>query len=132
MRYLVWLFLGASIVPSAGCQQPDIGTVSGRVTINGEPAENGSIAFFPVSGASFTTGSEISQGRYRAKVPPGKSRVEIRVSRIVGEQKLYDTPHSPTQPIMEELLPARYNVASELAIDVVVGINQYDFDLTTE
>lgn len=132
VRTLAWALLSAATLTHTGCEQPNIGVVTGQVVVDGEPAPNGSIAFFPLEGQSFTAGSEIVDGRYRARVPVGSSRVEIRVSKIVGEHKLYDTADSPVQPVMEEMLPPRYNAASELKIDVVAGANEYDFELTTK
>jgi len=116
---------------AAGCSEPRLGTVSGTIVVDGAPAEIGSIAFFPLDGQAATSGAAVEQGRYQAVVPLGKSKVEIRVSKVVGQKKLYDAPDSPVQAVMAEVLPPRYNDASELAIDVVPGPQQRDFDLTT-
>jgi hypothetical protein len=102
------------------------------VTVDGVPAEVGAIAFLPVDGQSATAGGSIEQGRYTAQVPPGKMKVEIRVSKVVGQKKLYDTPDSPVQPIMEEVLPAKYNDATELEVEVKLGENEHNFDLKTK
>jgi hypothetical protein len=106
-----------------------MGEVTGTVTVDGEPAQTGSIAFFPTDGKSSTAGAAIESGRYTAQVPLGASKVEIRVSKIVGHQRLYDTPDSPTQPVMEEVLPAKYNDQTEITIDVIAGMNEKNFDL---
>lgn len=132
VRTLAVVLLWAAALACAGCEQPNTGAVTGKVVVDGVPAENGSIAFYPLAGKSFTAGSEIADGRYSAQVPLGRCRVEIRVSKIVGEQKLYDSADSPVQPVMEEMLPALYNTASELEIDVVAGGNEHDFELTTK
>ncbi|MEZ6072966.1 MAG: hypothetical protein R3C10_22550 [Pirellulales bacterium] len=117
-----------------GCGEsgPPMGTVTGTVTVDNEPAQTGSIAFFPTDGVSPTAGAAIEGGRYTATVPVGKSKVEVRVSKIVGHQKLYDTPDSPTQAVMEEVLPARYNDQTELEFDVSEGDNEKNFDLSSE
>lgn len=115
-----------------GCTEPTIGVVTGAVTVDGSPAKSGSIAFFPVDGKSSTAGAEIIDGQYTAEVAPGASRIEIRVPKVVGEKKLYDTPDSPLKPLLAESLPARYNDASELTLDVQLGENQKDFALTTK
>ncbi len=116
----------------AGCAKPTMGVVTGAVTVDGEPAKSGSIAFFPVNGKSPTAGAEIVDGEYTAQVSPGASKVEIRIPKVVGQKKLYDTPDSPTQPIVEEVLPAKYNDATELTIEVQLGDNQHDFQLETK
>jgi hypothetical protein len=115
-----------------GCEEPTRGIVTGMVTIDGAPAKSGSIAFFPADGKSSTTGAEIAEGQYRAEVPFGSQKVEIRVPKKVGEKKLYDTPDSPIKPLLAESLPAKYNDATELSLDVKPGENQKDFQLTTK
>ena len=108
-----------------------MGEVTGTVTVNGEPAQTGSISFFPVDGKSVTTGAVIEAGKYSARVPVGKVKVEIRVSKIVGRKKLYDTPNSPIQPIMQEVLPPKYNDQTELELDVEPGKNEQNYDFKT-
>lgn len=117
---------------SLGCEQPNVGIVAGTVTIDGAPAKSGSIAFFPSDGQAPTAGAEILDGQYSAKVAPGSARVEIRVSKVIGEKKLYDTPDSPVKPVLAESLPPRYNDESELTIDVQVGENEKNWELTTK
>src|SRR5262245_50489194 len=53
-------------------------TVSGTVTFNGEPIENGHINFYPADGKGAPVGGEIKNGKYTAKnVTPGKNKVEV-------------------------------------------------------
>jgi hypothetical protein len=54
------------------------------------------------------------------------------VPKVVGERKVYDAPDSPIKSIMAESLPARYNDASELTVNVKRGENRQDFKLTTQ
>jgi hypothetical protein len=114
-----------------GCADPNEATVSGTITIDGTPPKEGSIAFFPVDGQSRTTGAKIVDGKYTAAVPIGKAKVEIRVSKVVGQRKLYDTPNSETQSILQEMLPAKFNNQSELQLEVKSGRNEQDFELKT-
>ncbi|MHB1035946.1 MAG: hypothetical protein ACYC0Y_15010, partial [Pirellulales bacterium] len=67
-----------------------------------------------------------------AKVPAGKVKVEIRVSKVVGEKKLYDTPNSPVQPIMQEVLPPTYHDRTTLELDVQPGANEKNYALKTK
>lgn len=109
-----------------------MGEVSGQVLVDGKPAERGSVAFAPVNGDGPTAGAEIQAGRYTAMVALGKNKVEIRVPKVVGSQKLYDTPDSPVQDILEEILPAKYNDQTELEIDVERGKNSKDWEVSTK
>jgi hypothetical protein len=70
-------------------------------------------------------------GRYSAEVPFGEFRVEIRVPKVVGEKKLYNTPNSPIMPLLEESLPAKYNDQTRLTIEIEPGETQRDFQLST-
>jgi len=125
--------LGVSLLQGAGCSKSaTTAEVSGLVTVDGEPAKTGSIGFFPVDGKSPTAGGKIEAGKYSAQVPFGEAKVEIRVSKVVGQKKLYDTPNSPVQPIMKETLPEKYNEETELRFDVQPGTNKKDFDLKTK
>jgi hypothetical protein len=121
------------VLAIAGCAEPTTGIVTGTVTVDGSPASEGSsIAFFPIDGKSSTAGAEIIDGKYEATVPLGQVKVEIRVPKVVGQRKLYDTPDSPIKLVMDESLPAKYNDASELTLDVQPGENEQDYDLTTK
>ncbi|MBN2292014.1 MAG: hypothetical protein JXM70_06280 [Pirellulales bacterium] len=125
---LVCILIMATLV--VGCSQgPPMGEVTGNVVINGTPAKTGSISFFPVDGKSTTTGASITDGKYSAMVPLGKVKIELRVSKVVGQKKLYPTPDSPVQPIMQEVLPPKYNNQTNLEMEVQKGTNQKDFDI---
>ncbi len=117
---------------AVGCSKgPPMGEVTGTITVNGELAPAGAISFFPLGGKGGTAGTSIEDGKYTAQVPVGKVKVEIRVSKVVGRKKLYNTPNSPIQPIMQEVLPAKYNNQTELVLEVQSGTNQKDYDLKT-
>lgn len=132
-RALLGSLLGVAVLQGGGCSNNSTtAEVSGSVTVDGEPAENGSIGFFPVDGKSPTSGGVIHAGRYLAQVPFGEAKVEIRISKVVGQKKLYDTPDSKMKSIMAEMLPEKYNDQTELRIDVQPGTNEQDFDLESK
>jgi hypothetical protein len=116
----------------AGCAKSDTGVVTGTITVDGAPAQSGSIAYFPIDRKSSTAGAGITDGRYTATVPLGSSKVEIRVPKVVGQKKLYDTPDSPIKQILAESLPPKYNDQTELTLDVKPGENHQDYQLTTK
>lgn len=129
----LWLIgLGLVLLVTVGCgkKEPTMGILTGTITIDGQPPEKGSIAFFPTDGKSKTTGTKIQQGEYSAQVPLGEAEVQIRVSKVVGEKK--DTPNGPAHQIRRETLPAKYNSRTELLIDIQPGTNRKDFELSTK
>ncbi len=116
--FVVVVLIGAM----AGCSaDTKHGSVSGTVTLDGQPLASGNIRFVPADGQTATADAFIADGKYTARVPVGNKRVSISASKVVGKRKAYETPDSPTIDIVEELLPARYNVQSELTLDVKAG-----------
>jgi hypothetical protein len=125
-----FLCLSSFVVTLVACSSsPEKGTVSGKVTLDGQPLKSGLIRFVPVDGLTPTSDTTIVEGNFTASVPPGEKRVEITAPKVVGTKKLYDTPDSPTVDIVEELLPPRYNVASTLTLDIAAGEQSKDFAL---
>ena len=59
-------------------------------------------------------------------------RVEFSAPRVVGRHKAYDTPDSPVVDDVAELIPARYNVKSELTLTVRSGAQTKDFPLSSK
>jgi hypothetical protein len=116
----------------SGCSDSSRGVVSGTVSIDQQPVKSGSIAFFPVDEKSPTAGATISEGRFSCQVPLGVANVQIRVPKVVGQKKLYNTADSPVQPILHEVLPRKYNDQTELQMEVHPGQNDKSFDLTTK
>src|SRR5690349_8565206 len=124
--------LCTALITLAGCSQSDLGTVTGNVTVDGEPAKVGAISFFAIDGRAPTAGAPIVDGKYTARVHPGQCMVQIRVSKVVGTKKLYDTPDSPVREVWAEVLPAKYNNSTQLKLDVKRGENVQEYALTTK
>jgi hypothetical protein len=113
-----------------GCGGGDnMADVTGTVTVDGATPEKGSMTFIPADGKSPTAGGEIVNGKYSARVPLGTAKVQIRVPKVVGKKKLYNTPDSPVQDIFEEVLPAKYNEKTELTVEVKPGKNEKNWEL---
>ncbi|MBA4190200.1 MAG: hypothetical protein C0467_19620 [Planctomycetaceae bacterium] len=118
------------VVTGCGGGGSDLGDLSGAVTYDGKPVEDGAISFIPVDGKSPTAGGTIKDGKYTAtKVPVGATKVSITAVKVIGKKKAYDTPDSPEIPITEPLVPAKYNQTTELRYDVKGGVQTKDFQL---
>lgn len=115
-----------------GCSRSNLATVTGSVTVDGEPAKVGAISFFAVDGQSPTAGAPIVDGKFKAQVSPGLCTVQIRVSKIVGKKKIYDTPDSPVREVWAEVLPPKYNDDSQLQLEVKPGANTRDYHLKSK
>jgi hypothetical protein len=123
----------ATLLSVVGCGEPsNLAEVSGSVTVDGKPVERGSISFIPADGQGPTTGAEITEGKYTSQAPLGVSKVEIRVPRVIGKRKLYETSDSPVQDLMEEVLPEKYNEKTELRFEAQAGRHEKNWDLRTK
>jgi hypothetical protein len=128
-------FLGALILAAAisGCSSDKGGgVVKGMVTLDGQPLATGQILFVAADQNAQSAEATITAGQFEAVVPPGEKRVEIRAPKVTGKQKMYDTPDSPTVDTVVELLPAKYNVNSELTMTVAGGEQEKNFDLKSK
>ena len=120
------------VIAIAGCTQGDGKTsVTGTVVVDGKPALLGSISFMPVDGRGPSAGAAIVDGHYTSRVIAGDTRVAIRVPKVIGQKKRYDTPDSPMIDVVEEALPARYNDATDLRVEVKPGVSEHNFDLSS-
>jgi hypothetical protein len=121
-----------ALLALAGCGEgARMGDVSGAVTFDGKPVEDGAITFVPADGKSPTAGGAIKDGRYAVRVPLGEAKVVINGKKVIGKKKIYNTPDSPEMPVTAELLPEKYSDMSktELRFDVAAGANPKDWEL---
>lgn len=130
------LLLAAAIVTelvfltSAGCGRPDLGRVSGKVTLDGTPLPEAFVEFVPTgeqgstsSGRTDANGEyEVSFSRDVRGASLGKSTVRITTRDVVSDEQGRDK-------WLPEKVPARYNAKSELSVEVKSGSNRFDFDL---
>lgn len=131
---IVWLvaFCLISLVAHGCSSDSSKGTVTGTVTLDGQPLQSGLIRFVPADGQTPTAEATITDGEFTAQVPVGEKRISISAPKVVGKRKAYETPDSPMVDIVEELLPARYNVTSELTLKVSGGRQDAPFDLKSD
>jgi hypothetical protein len=129
--HFVWLLAVCfASMAAPGCSSDSgKGRVSGTVTLDGQPLASGLIRFVPVDGRTPTADATITDGEFSAEVPVGEKRVSISAPKVVGKRRAYETADSPMIDIVEELLPARYNVASELTLNVTGGRQPEEFKL---
>lgn len=122
-RRMVLVCAVATLLPTMlpGCG-PAPTVVSGTVTLDGRPIQEGIVQFFPVAGDGQTqhaiTGKD---GSYRAKVSPVPMVVVIKKPKVVGQTRMF--PDSPPVDEMAESLPPRYSdrVNTELRVTPIPG-----------
>lgn len=124
------LFSALCLCFAAGCgsgggDAPELGTVSGTVTLDGSPLRGAMVTFYPAAGrASF--GETDAQGRYELSY---KTDVP---GAVVGQHTVRITTADPQAVAggeSTETLPAVYNSRSTLSARVEAGENSRDFQL---
>jgi hypothetical protein len=122
-----------------GCSgsKTDRGAISGAVTLDGKPLEQGSILFTPIEGTrGSVAGAKIENGRYQlpATIGPaiGRSRVEIRGMRKTGKMvpKAFGRPGEMV-PEHVDAVPPKFNSKSELKAEIKPGDNIADFKVSS-
>ena len=105
-------------------------TVAGKVTLDGEPVANGTIAFVPADGATASAEVKIKDGFYSVQVPPGRKQVQIFATKVIGKRVVYEgDPNSPVVDNVQQIIPQQYNAASTLTFEATAGGAKQDFEL---
>lgn len=110
--------------------------ISGNVTLNGSPVNNGSIEFEPLQEGGVSSGGVITGGGYSI---PAEQGLPIGKYRVV----IFATPEAPPLPpghmpgddlpVAKQLIPLDWNKNSKKSIDVTKeGPHEYSFDITTK
>ncbi len=141
MKYQqIWALCGVLllVMSSPGCGKHDDPlnrqAISGSVTLDGQPLQQGTISFLPLEKKDTSGGATITSGKYSVAreqgLAPGKYKVMISASKsgVAGGQE------APGMPVMAaELIPEEYNTKSDKSVDVTVkGPNTFDFDITSK
>lgn len=125
------LITAVALLALTGCGDSG-NTVRGRVTIDGQPVESGSITFEPADGQGQATGALITVGAYEltgAQAPgPGAKTVVIQASRKTGRTVKAGPPFPPEHVIAEEE-QLRYDGKSALRAQINPGNNECNFEL---
>lgn len=122
----MWCVLCAAL---AGCGN-GLAVVEGSVMFDGAPVNRGMISLESPDGKGTSAGSNVENGKFRiVDVQPGQKMVRISAVKVIGKEKAYETPDSPEVEVTEELLPERYNNATELKLEVVAPVTTHDFKL---
>lgn len=115
MKYLClgWFALLALLL--AGCG-PKIVTVTGNVTLGGQPVAKGVIDFTSLDTEKPPVTANIVDGKYSAQLTTGNKQVRISAMVVTGQKPEFVG--GPLQDVSEESIPKRYNESTELTLDV--------------
>ncbi len=124
--------LGGLLAAAAGCG-PDVASVRGKVTLDGQPVDGGTIAFLPAA-EGVAADAPVRAGEYDVpadrNLRPGNYRVEVRWPKPTGK-KVPSADPGFTIDQTREAVPAGYNTQSTLTAELGRGENVKDFALTS-
>lgn len=121
------LFLALSV--GVGCHsQPAVYDVTGTVSLDGVPIEDGEIVFVAADNGTAPGASRIERGAYSLKLSAGKKKVKIAASRKVpGKGAMGD------DFVYQSYVPPQFNEQTTLEAEVAPGAaNRFDFKLDTK
>ena len=103
------------------------GTITGVVTIDGQPLDKGVISYVPADSQGQPVTVNIVNGKYTLQAPTGQKYVQVSAPTVVDRRKEYDGPDAPLVEITDERLPPKYNSQTELTFEVKAGDNAKDW-----
>ena len=121
----------ALLFTAAGCSSDGRIAVTGAVTLDGKPLDNGEIAFRPAPGnTGCGSGGQIERGEFRLAVNhglyPGKYFVTVQTFKPTGRMVMI---HEKSVP---EHAAVKFNEDGSLEANVTAGAeNHFDFQLTS-
>ena len=116
---------------STGCAKgPELGDVTGRITLEGEPVEAAYVTFLPMfPGGMELVGKTDADGNYdvqysatRKGIPPGKYQILLSTLDDIKN------PNGSNTKVPERFHPIYVNNDSPLTFEVVPGENDASFD----
>lgn len=117
--------LGLAISGCGGSKEalPDLGQVSGTVTLNGQPLSDARVLFIPDNGPASAAITD-QTGRYELLFKSGDK------GAVIGRHEVQiSTDLEGTMNPQDEKVPAKYNQSSTLTQSVQAGENTINFDL---
>jgi len=114
MKCALSLLVIAAIAMIAGCggsyDGPPLGTVSGKVTIDGKPATDAIVTFKPLDGGRSSSGTTDKEGNYqlvftttRLGAQVGKHEVTLSGDQVLGESPNMMNPKTSVPPEITEM-----------------------------
>ena len=122
-----------ALLSCLGCGGSDLVTVSGTVTLDGQPLESGTIVF-QAQGMAMCVGNLGAGGRYELStgrqegIAAGTYQVTITAFQVI------DQANDDSAPIPKLLTPVKYNIPETSGLTAAVQrvSNSFDFVLTSD
>ena len=109
---------------------PQLGEVSGTVTLDGEPLVLATVTFRPIDGGRDSTGETDGDGNYTLVYSTSSTGAKIGQHKVLVEKSMVGQDDS--LDLNTKSLPEKYNSQSELTASVAAGENTLNFELKSE
>jgi len=116
----------------AGCggpAHPEVGRVSGVVTLDGQPLPAATVMFQPTSGRASIATTD-SAGKYSLTYLDGVPGALLGAHTVIIRTEIPGEDGQP--PIAKEKLPKKYHDRTELTAEVKPGSNTFNFELASQ
>lgn len=120
-----------TLIALIGCGKesgPEKVSVSGTVSFDGTPVEDGEIIFEPTDGRTPFAG-KITAGKFSTMVLPGEHKVRITATRDDPSKTIPGIEPGTTVKAKKQYIPVNYNKTTELIRNVGDDGAEFTFDL---
>ena len=116
----------ATFLLGCGGDHPEVGSVKGKVTLDGSPLAKARVMFQPSPGRA-SSGTTDDQGSYSLDYLDGVKGAIIGQHKVIIRTEIPGEDGQP--PIQKEVLAKRYHDQTVLTAEVKAGSNTHDFTL---
>jgi hypothetical protein len=123
------ILLCSVLLGCGGGDTPPLGQVTGTVTLDGKPIDGAMLQFEPVSsGLPTAFGKTDKDGKYELWYSRGNKGASLGES-LVRIQAFQDANPDEGTKRRPEIIPAKYNVMTDLKVEVTRGAQSHNFEL---
>lgn len=127
-RSLRWMGTLFVLCGAVGCgrsgDRPELGTVSGIVTLENKPLSGATVLFIPETGRGSSATTDAA-GRYMLQYTD--SQTGARVGHHIVQISMNASPIDGE--VQQDPVPVKYHENSILSADVKPGVNEFNFEL---
>ncbi len=108
---------------------PDLGRVTGKVTLDGSPLADAMVTFQPPSGRP-SIGKTDDQGQYALDYMANQPGAKVGTHKVMIRKEI-EAKSSQGETIYKETLSPEYNRKTTLTAEIQPGPNTIDFELSS-
>jgi hypothetical protein len=107
------LFVGVLLLATTGCSSSSPGTITGKVTYNGQPVKGGSVSFISTEDHPSGSSAIAADGTYNiASMPSGNVIITVDTESFNPKKNIRRTSVPKYGPPKDQKLPEGYNTSA--------------------